>query len=1127
MQITALCNQSTRRGIRYCTKMPLVMKLTIVLLTTVFLNANAEGISQTVRFSGQSVPLEKVFSEVEKQTGVVFMYFEMVLKEVKPVSVKAENISIEEFIREIFKDQPLDYTIKGKTIFVTRKPPPVKTSSRPGFLSKNDMPLPPPVEITGRVVNSLGAPMAGVSITLKGSSIGTFTGDDGRFRLSIPGEGDKKILVFSYIDHQSQEIAIGRQTTIDITMEPSERSLGEIVVVGYGTQRKNDLTGSVVSVSKTDIQRMPITNPAMALQGKAAGVQVMNNSHQPGGRVSVTIRGNSSINAGNEPLYVVDGFPLQGGLTYINPADIVSMEVLKDASATAIYGSRGANGVVIIQTISGRRGIPKVTVRTDNKINKVQRKIPVLNASEFRMLYNEAYANQNAIDGGGRPLPYSQEQIENPDVDIDWQDEAFQTGFGTNNTVQVTGGNEKTIYASSLNYKSEEGIFKTSKWEQLGARLNLESALSNVIKLGANLSYNRVNNGLVETDHGGNSVPRALLESMPDRPIYDANGIWSVASNDGYLSPVGLLEGIDQKRVTDILIGNLMLTLQLAKNLSFRSTANVNLSSGKFSSYVKKGANSAGGINDQTGRIVQDRSTNWVNENYLSYDREFKKSTVNAVLGASWLKTKSENNDISVTDIPSDQFGVNQLQSGVQPIVSSTAEGAALNSFFGRVNYNFNQKYLFTVTFRADGSSRFGAENKYGYFPSGAFAWRLSNERFIQDLGLFSNLKFRASYGITGNQEIGNYQSLDRLATTVTFLGNRRVPGIANTQVPNPELRWERTKQLDFGLDIGLLNDRVQIVVDYYSKKTEDLLLNSPIPQTSGFSTMLRNIGSVRNRGFEIAVSTINIQHRKFQWRTDLNAFFNRNEVVSLVNENQDIFLTSFVNPLSIVRVGESLGSFWGLVREGVYQNQNEIDNHLANPGTARPGDLKYRDISGDGVIDSRDRTILGNNNPRLIYGVSNNLTYGPWNLYVQINGAQGVTVMNLNPVVLEDRQTQTNSLKTLLNRWHGEGTSNTIAAVRINSDLNISSRHAEPGSYMRIRNISLGYSVPSSLLSHINLSSATITASAIDWFTFTRYGGYDPEVSTSGTGGHIDQGLDFSAYPSYKSLMVSLQINF
>lgn len=1121
----AFCDWSALGSNRYVIKTLLVMKLTIVLLTAVFLNVSAKGVSQTVRFSGTNVPLEKVFFEVEKQTGVVFMYFEPVLKKAKLVSMKAVNIPLEEFIKEIFKDQPLEYTIKGKSIFLSRKLPPV-ASSKPGSLNNDDLLPPPPVEIKGRVVNDQGNPMAGVSISLKGSSTGTFTGDDGRYSLSIPGELSEKILVFSYVDHQSREIRITTQTTIDITLELTEKALGEIVVIGYGVQRKSDLTGSVVSISKADMQRLPIVNPAMAMQGKAAGVQVMNNSHQPGGAVSVTIRGNSSINAGNEPLYVVDGFPLQGGLTYINPADIVSMEILKDASATAIYGSRGANGVVLIQTINGRKGDLRVSFRTEEKLNKVQRKIPVLNASEFRMLYNEAYANQNAMDGGNRPLPYTKDQIDNPEVDIDWQDMAFQTGFGSNNTVQLTGGSERTTYASSLNYKSEEGIFKTSKWDQIGARLNLESKLSNLIKLGTNFSYNRVNNRLVETDHGGNSVPRALLESMPDRPVYNEDGLWSVASNDGYLSPIGLIEGYDQRRITDNFIGSVMLTLQLAKSLSLKSTFNADIRSSRYFRYTKKGANTPG-LPGQTGNVLQENVFNWVNENYLSYDKELGNSTINAIAGASWLKNELSNTNLQVAGIPSDAFSINQLQAARQVnFVNSFAEGSALNSFFGRVNYNFKQKYLFTGTFRTDGSSKFGKNNKYGYFPSGAVAWRMSEEPFIQDLNIFSNLKFRVSYGITGNQEIGNYLSLDRLSSTTSFLGDLRVPGIANTQVPNPELKWEKTGQFDVGFDMGFFNERLVVVVDYYQKKTEDLLLNSPIPQTNGFSTMLRNIGSVSNKGVEIAVSSL-IVDRKLKWMTNLNAFFNKNEVLSLVNENQDIFLTAFVNPLSIVRVGESLGSFWGLVREGVYQNQTEINDHLANPGTKRPGDLRYKDIDEDGIIDSRDRTILGNNTPRLIYGISNTISYGRWNLYFQVNGVQGVTVMNLNPVVLEDRQTQTNSLKTLLNRWHGEGTSNTVAAVRINSDLNISNRHAEPGSYLRVRNISLGYDLPSSLLRKLNISSATITGTAIDWFTFTRYGGYDPEVANLGTRGHYDQGLDFSGYPSYKSLMVSLMINF
>ncbi len=979
-------------------------------------------------------------------------------------------------------------------------------------------------EITGTVTDKGGKPLQGVSVMVKGTKKGTTTDVDGKFRINAPGTAT---LIFSMTSYLSQEVPVNNRSVIDVTLEQTAQQLKdvEVVAIGYNNLRKSDLTGSIAVVSTEKIQSVPMVQASQLIQGRVAGVQVMNNSHQPGGSVAISIRGTNSINASNEPMYVIDGYPILSGLPFINPSDIVSIEVLKDASATAIYGSRAANGVVIIQTRQGKKGVLSVSFESRIKVVSRSKKIPMLNAHEFRMLMNEATVNQNAIDGRNRALPYTQDEVDHPKYDVDWQDETFRTAIGNDQSISVSGGSDKTTYAASLSYLNEPGIFKTNMWNQIGTRMVLESQMSKSLKMGVNISYNHVNNGQVETDNGNNSVPRAILESFPDRPPYDSTGNYMVADNDNYANPTALLYGIHQKAITSKFVGTTFGELQILKGLKFKATYTLDIQASKYDRYIDKGVSSPGLPPPQNATIITTGANTWLNEDYLNYDRQMGYHGMNVLLGASWMGATGDEFDATVTGFPTDAYLTNQLQAAttVNSVVTSK-EHSTQNSFFGRVNYNYKRIYFLTGTFRADGSSRFGKGNKYGYFPSGAFAWRLSEEPFIKKLNIFSNLKLRTSYGATGNQTFGNYLSLERLGNATTFLGNTRLAGIANVQIANPNLKWERTNEFDMGFDIGILKDRLNFVIDYYHKVTKDLLLNAPIPETTGFSTQLKNIGSIQNNGFEFALNSVNLDG-KLRWTTDLNFSINKNKVLSLVNNNQDIFITSFVNPLNIVRVGEPLGSFWGLIRVGVFQNQDEINAYLKNPGKTRPGDLKYADLNKDGAIDAKDRTILGNNNPKYIFGMINTLSYGPWEFVSEIYGVQKVTVMNLNPVVLEDRQTETNSYKTLLNRWHGEGTSNTIAAVRINSNLNISNRHAQDGSYVRFRNISLGYHLPSSLLSKVKISGATISISAIDFFTITNYEGYDPEVSTYG--GHANQGIEFSSYPASKSLVATLRINF
>jgi len=1092
-----------------------IMKLTLAISVFFVISVAASTYSQTTKLSLKlkNSTLKEVLNRIENQSEFFFLYKIEEFDENKRIDIDLENASVSQILDEVLRGQSMTYDIYDRQIII-RKETPVPAS---GDSSQK-------LKVSGRVTDSAGQPLPGVTVMVKGTTdAGTITDSGGLFSLqNIPSDAK---LVFSFIGMRTQEIEVAGKAEINLVLTEETIGIEEVVAVGYGTMKKSDVTGSLVSLSEDEIKSIPVINPAMAIQGRAAGVQVMNNSHQPGGDVSIKIRGTNSINAENEPLYVVDGFPLTGGLKYINPNDIVSMEILKDASATAIYGSRGANGVVLISTHKGKSGKPTVSFNTSSKISLLSKKIDMLNAHEFRMLMNEAYENQNSLDGGTRALLYSQEEVDNPENDIDWQDEATQVAFSHTHNLNVRGGSDQVIYSASIGYRNEEGIIRTSNWEQISTRLNLETQLSEKIRFGINLDYNNIDNGLVETDHGGNSVPRAMLETLPDIPIYDEEGKWTLGTNEGYASPTALIEGIQNNKVTDKFLGNVFFTVDLAKGLTFKTTYGQELQSAKQNKYTDKNLISQAHTSG-SAYVFHDKIVSWQNENYLTYKKAVQEHNLEGLLGLTWSKYKYEYFDVSVKDFPTNAFLYNQLQAG-EDIISANSgkEESKLNSYFARINYNYKNKYLITGTLRSDGSSKFGKNNKYATFPSLAFGWRLSEEDFINDLNYFSNLKLRFGYGITGNQDIGNYLSLERLGTVVATLGNNRASGIAETQIANPDLKWEKTGQLNIGLDFGIIDNRISVVVDFYKKTTKDLLLNAPIPSTTGFSTMMKNIGSVSNKGIELTLNSTNID-KKLKWFTNLNFSFNKNEVLKLANNGQDIFPVNFVNDVTIIREGEPLGSFWGLQREGIYQNVEEVNAHLKNPGTTVPGDIKYKDINNDRVINSSDRSILGDNNPDFIYGLTNDFTYGPWSLTVQINGVQGMNVANLNPIVLEDRQTLTNSYRTLLNRWHGEGTGNNkIAMVRISSQLNISDRHIEDGSYLRFKNISLGYELPASFTRKIKISSAKITASLIDWFTITDYSGYDPEVSTYG--GHASQGIEFSSYPNSKSLLLGLIINF
>nr|MBI1230512.1 SusC/RagA family TonB-linked outer membrane protein [Cytophagales bacterium] len=1089
----------------------LIQCLSMSLLLAANSNAQVKGIDEVpIQIGFEEVPLKSALAQIERRTGYNFVYTNLELGQYHSITLEQKNQTLYALLVEISKQANLVFMQVNSNIHV--KKPTSKAAAVSISAEEVD------VIVRGTVVDTNGQGLPGVTVSVPGTSVGTATDMDGKYSLSV-SEGST--LIFSFIGFQTQRVAIGDRSVIDITLLEDMSSLQEVVVIGYGSVKKSDLTGSVGSVDSELIHSRPLTNAADALQGRIPGVQVMNNSAAPGGNFSIRIRGSNSISATNEPLYVIDGIIGVGGLQFINPNDIASIEVLKDASATSIYGARGANGVVLISTKRGKEGKPQITYDSQFGFSKMSRKIPMLNASQYMQMENEAYLYS------GLTPQFTQEQIQNPEFDTDWQDEATRTAFRQNHQIGVYGGTAQSKYGISAGYLDEEGIMLNSKLERANIRINLDNNLSDKLTLGTSLSINQSKDRRIDTDNGGLNASRAMLEMFPFLPVKYEDGTYSNSADhpggEGTDNPVAILNEIEDYFTITRTLGNIFLEYEVIKDLKIRISggADINYESRNYYSprTLRRTRNTRGfALRSNT------RELSWQNENTISYQKLLNdRHDINAIVGITWQQFRHENFQGSTRGLNDDFFKFNNLGIGDTPLPpSSNTFDWALNSYLGRINYILDKKYLFTVSARMDGSSKFGESNKYGFFPSGAFAWRVSDEGFLDGQDIISDLKLRTSYGITGNQEIGVFNSISSLATYTYIIDGQRNIGLGPGRIPNPDLKWEKTSQGNVGLDVGLVNNRLSLTIDAYYKQTNDLLLNAPLPYTTGYESIFRNIGRVENRGIEFMLSSVNVDG-DFQWTTDANISFNDNKVLELGPEGDDIFPgPGFVTQTNILRVGQPIGSLWGWTRLGIFQNEQEITSHGAQPN-ARPGDIKYLDLNGDGVIDSQDQSIIGNTAPKFNFGFINSFIYKNFDLIIEIQGVQGNDVMNLNPIVLEDRQTQANSYATLLDRWTPENPSNSIARVRKNSDLRLSTRHVEDGSFIRGRNISLGYNF--NLQNKEWINSLKVFASAQNFFLISDYGGYDPEVSTYG--GNFGQGIEFSSYPTPRTFTLGLSVGF
>jgi TonB-dependent starch-binding outer membrane protein SusC len=1016
--------------------------------------------------------------------------------------------------------------------------------------------------VSGRITSAAdGSPLPGVSVLVKGTSSGTTTDADGRYSLSVP-DLQSTVLTMSFIGFKVQEIPVNNRTTIDVAMEEDVTSLNEVVVIGYGTQKRSDLTGAVGSVNEERLKERPATSLNQALAGKLAGVQVNTNSGRPGGKTNVRIRGFSSINSSNNPLYVVDGVQLPQGnqdqfsqsIDYLNPNDVVSIEVLKDASSTAIYGARGANGVILITTKRGRSGEGRVTYDVDFSVPTVgPNKREVLNAQEYLAVEDLAWRNMEKFDPVGwnagkwaylnpalrRTDPRVFDASGNPLFDTNWLEETTQHKFSQNHQLGFTGGNERTTYSLSLGYRDDQGLLKTSYLTRYSGRLTIDDQVKKWLKIGGTLSYNSQTENLVDVS---DAVARQIVEDFPFLPVKYEDGTFANNRDypfaEGTYSSMSRLFGRDYILNTETVLGSLFTNITLAKGLEMRTVLGANTlvqENNEFSASFL----STSGI--ATASTSNQKQTFWSLENYLTYNKTINEiHAFTGLLGISWQESNFFIIDQGARNFPTDFFHYNNIGAGSDNrTVSSGANRHALNSYFGRINYSLMGKYLLTVTGRADGSSKFGENNKFSFFPSAALAWRISDEPFMSDNRLVSNLKLRTSYGLTGNSEIPPYSSLSLLSSNYRAVWNDiGVGGTGLNRLANPDLRWEKTAQYDIGVELGLFNNRVSLEADYYYRKTTDMLLDAPVPQSSGYAIIRKNVGSMENKGVELGLNTTNVQTNNVEWTTSFNISMNKNKVLSLATPS-DIFGVggpNFTNPTNIIRIGEPVGSFWGLVRLGTWgtAEADEAAKFVSyrNGLTILPGDIKYLDVNGDYAITDADRMIIGNGTPKAWGALTNFVRFKNFDFTIELQYSYGNDIMDMNLHPSEDRQALANSYKTVLNAWTPENQNTMIAQIRDTRAgyvTNVDSHWIKDGSFIRGRNLLLGYAFPETVLDRLSLNRLRIYASAQNLFLIVDdelIG--DPEV-TPIRGGNNDnafsQGMMWHEYPKPTIYMLGLNI--
>jgi len=1067
------------------------MKLLTIFILAGIAQANAKGYAQEkFTFTMNSVPVKQIFKEIEKKSDFTIFYRQDQVDLNKKVSIEANNFSIDQIMNKILRGQGVTYKIQGNIVIL--KP---AGSELNVYDNLN-------TAISGTVISATTKlPIPGVTVTEKFTQNGTATDNNGRFNISIKDKN--AILVFHYVGYKEVEMSIGDQTEINITLEEENKVLDQVVVIGYGTQKKKDITSSISVVSSKALEDRPNTEFGYSLEGKAAGVQVIRSSGQPQSGFSIRIRGTSSITSGSEPLYIVDGVQTQS-INEINPADIESFSILKDASAAAIYGSSGANGVVLITTKRGKNQKTALTFDAYNGYSKVMKHEPVLNSQQYETLMTEM----------GQSLDWTKYS-----ANTDWQNELFRTANQQNYQLSVSGGNASTNFYMSGSIVKQDGVVISNTLNRENFKLNLDHKVNKFLKVGTSLSYNR----WFDVDVSENSRNGSILNVILGSPII---GVWD-STRKKYTSdpfrldldnPVALAEGVIHNYTNQRLNGNVYVEANILPVLKFRSMFGYEQYNSVYNYYADPYKTTSGRSFNGQAELANNSNQYWISENTLNFAKAFNKHFITAVAGFIASKTTSSASDIRTHNFANPTITTVNGGSVIDGATGTTVQ-TSTTSFISRITYEYAEKYLLEANYRADASSVFGPQSRWGYFPSFSAGWRISKENFFRNITAINDLKLRGSWGIVGNSQIGPYAYLGTVAPSGSYvIGGNVVAGYLPVSLENPFLKWETTKQTDIGIDVATLNSRILFTADYYYKKTTGLLLNSPVPASSGYTTALKNIGDLQNEGTEFQLTSKNLVGN-FKWNSDFNISFNRNKILNIAG---GIIYDGPIDErgnTSIAKAGLPLGSFFGYVSKGVDPNTGNIIYQIADTTQG---------------LQTSDQKVIGNANPKFIYGFTNDFSYKNWSLTLFIQGVQGNDILNATRIFTEGMWEPRNQSAVVLQRWTQPGQITNIPREDLtNPNGNphdnslISTRYVENGSYLRIKSLSLAYNLPAQFLNKLKISRIRLYATAENLLTFTKYSGFDPEVSAFGSSTNIAPGVDFGTYPQTRDVIFGLSVTF
>ena len=1128
--------------------------LPLLLVLTIHVSASARA--QNVSLKMENATVKEVLESLNKQTGLKFLFNNADIEKASKISVSVSNKPLSELLQEVLKPIGLSYVIDDNTVIIKK----VKQVRQDRT-------------ITGKVSAETGEALPGVTVQVKGETYATTTNDKGTYSIKV--RDSKNILVFSFVGHQTKEAEIGSKEVVNMVLPSANTDLQEVVIVGYGQVAKKDLTGAVSQVNLGELSKAPVVAFDQALAGRMAGVKVSTaEDGQPGSEMSIVIRGANSLTQTNAPLYVVDGFPIENFQNAgVNTDDIESLTVLKDASSTAIYGARGANGVIVIETKKGKEGRPVISYSSSLGFNEVHKTIDMLNPYEFVRYEMEEGRYTNSDDKlnyltDGKTLD-SYKGIPG----IDWQGRMFKQGRTQIHNIALRGGTRTTKYSISGSIFNSEGVVINTGYKRYQGRLSLDQTINKKLKVGANLNFNN-------QETYGQLVGRSSATASTTISGYLLYSVWGYrpVSTSAGLGEEDLQSGIidgDVDETVDFRINPIVsaentfrerhmnnLTANVNADYNFNPDLTLKVTGGFYgilgdnqefynSKTVRGTPLRSNNINGVNGGIYYSQRADWINENTLTWKKKYDRHRIELMGGFTWQESRNSTYGFSSILVPNEDLGINGLSQG-SPLETTTASTYnTLVSYVSRLNYSYRTKYLLTATFRADGSSKFSKGNRWAYFPSAALAWRMDREKFLKNVRFISDSKLRLSYGITGNNRVSDFAYLP--AAALPDLGsysfnNQRLLGLNFTSLGNKDLKWESTRQIDLGYDLGLFKDRISLTADVYQKTTFDLLLNAPIPYTTGYSRVYKNIGKIRNEGLELTLNTRNVSSKNFYWNSNFNISFNKNKIMALTEDqnNMHSYISSFVSrmaeePLYIAEVGKSAARFYGLVWDGVYQYEDfdllsngayRLKNNITTNGDLRefikPGDIKYKDMNGDLVVDAYDKTVIGNPNPKHYGGFTNSFGYKGVELSVHMQWSYGNEIMNANRLIFEGNITNAphvNQYASWANRWTPENQNNTLFRTGGAGPQVMSSRTLEDGSYLRLKTVSLGYNLPSTWLKRVNISNINLNVAAQNFLTWTKYSGLDPEVSVFNS--VLTPGFDFSAYPNARTLVFGLKVQF